>query len=181
VEHERLEGFTAERLDFLLIGGGAEGNDGEHLGLSPAKHCRPMGARQNPHLDGDGTNLVKAAAVDAALLHDHHAADRFLFEILERSFDFLAAFRKLAGNLLDHSQLECFLQITAPQLFGRGCHLAHFVGCGFLHGGDQQRILDDFRRGFLDRPHHSPQFILGIENGQDGAMSGIDGFHQVLF
>ena len=88
MEHKGLKGLAGKGLDFLLVGGGAKGHNGDHLGLAPGEKGRAVGAGQLSYIDRNGPYLVEGASVDPSALFDHHGADHFLFEVFEHRVDF---------------------------------------------------------------------------------------------
>ncbi len=64
--------FGVEVVHHLGITGGAEGNDGHHLGQPPLEQTRPVDALwQQAHLTVDGAHLVQLAAIYPHLLVDN--------------------------------------------------------------------------------------------------------------
>src|SRR5690606_7233253 len=74
VQHEALPRLADQRVDLLLVTGGAERGRDDRLRLAALEQRRAVRARQEPDLAGDGTNGGGLAAVDPAPLIEHHLA-----------------------------------------------------------------------------------------------------------
>ena len=68
---KRFHDLAVDRLDLLLIVGGAERRGHQRLGLAAGEQGRAVHARQHAGLDRDRPDLVERAAVEAhAALED---------------------------------------------------------------------------------------------------------------
>src|SRR5438874_5949625 len=73
-----LLGLRADRVDPLDVRGRAEGRDGERLRLAAREQAGAVGARDEPDLDRDRTDVRQAAAVDPDALVGDEATDGLL-------------------------------------------------------------------------------------------------------
>ena len=88
MEHKGLEGLAHQGLDFLFIRGGAQGGDRQGLGFAPGEDRRAVGAAQQADFPGDGPDVAEAAAVDAALLRQHHVPHQLFLHLRNEALGF---------------------------------------------------------------------------------------------
>src|SRR3989441_832646 len=75
--------FGVERVDHLGHAEHPEGGDVQNLGLAPLEQAGAMGPRHHPHLAGDGTDLVRSAAVQPKAVLDDPPPHEPLLQLLE--------------------------------------------------------------------------------------------------
>src|SRR2546426_909770 len=76
--------------------------DDERLRLAAREERRPVRPRQHLHLARDRADIGEAAAIEAALLADDHAAHDLLVDVLEEVLHFALALRELARERGEH-------------------------------------------------------------------------------
>ena len=65
VVHETLGLLRIEAIQALLFPGGAQGGDGQHLGLAPVEEPRSVGPRRDADLTGYGPDIFRATPIGA--------------------------------------------------------------------------------------------------------------------
>ena len=83
VMHEALGFVDVEAVDALLVPGGAQGEQGEHLGLAPREQAGAVGARRHLDVAVDVPDLVHTAAVGALLVDGDDPAHRLFLHGVE--------------------------------------------------------------------------------------------------
>ena len=121
VKHEALPRLTGERVDLLLVGGGAEGGGDDGLGLTALEQRRAVHAGQEPDVAGNRTDGAFVATVDALPLLGHHLADDVVLALLELLFDELLEagpllVADLGLDLRGHGLLELAVAVVARLL-----------------------------------------------------------------
>src|ERR1035441_5182049 len=80
MQHELLETLAEQRVDLLLIGGGAERDGRERLGLAAGEHGGAMGAWEDLHVGAYIADVGGLAIVDSLVVvedrHPNPRADR---------------------------------------------------------------------------------------------------------
>ena len=77
---KRFHGFAVDRLDLLLVVGGAERGRDQRLRLAAREHRRAVDAGQHAGLDPDGPDLVELAAVEPHAALEHFVAQHLLLQ-----------------------------------------------------------------------------------------------------
>src|SRR6266542_2538090 len=94
--------FDAEAVKYLLIGSGAQGGDGQHLGLPAGEQAGAVRSGQHAYFDGDRADVCGAAAIRALAALQYSVTHFFLQESIERLFDLGHNLGLLVvGSLLD--------------------------------------------------------------------------------
>ena len=167
VEHEALGVFGAQVVYLLRVAHGAEGADAENLRLAAREQPRPVRARQQPNLAGDGADFGKPASVRALAGVENALLERRLKRLVERRRDerrfvliavLLGDFRAYLGGLGVRFIVGQRQRFRQPL----GCVLRHFRGeigvvaaRDVLHlglaefGGEALLQLDDFQIDLL--------------------------------
>jgi ribosomal protein L3 len=86
MEHEMLLELALDRVDQLLVLGGAEGRDHQGLGLAAGEQRRAMGAGQHADFGQDRADGFGVAAVDPKASVKNVVADDVRLELLEQPF-----------------------------------------------------------------------------------------------
>src|SRR6185312_11030422 len=97
VQHEALPALTGQRVDLLLVAGGAERGRDRRLRLAALEERRAVGAREDADLADDRPDRLHVAAVDALLLGEHVLADDVVLAVLELFLDQLLDLGKALG------------------------------------------------------------------------------------
>src|SRR5262249_29098944 len=84
VQHELLVVLADQRVDLLLVGGGAERRHDERLRLTPSEQRRTVRARKHLHLAADRANVGEAAAVESPAIANDGLAHDVLLELVDQ-------------------------------------------------------------------------------------------------
>src|SRR5207248_3065062 len=96
-----------QRVDFLLVGRGAEGDRRQCLGLASCEQCRAVSARQNLHLSAQGADFSRATVVDAAVLLEDYASDTLTQNLFGGFIQFVSTVGETWSKLRDDAVREC--------------------------------------------------------------------------
>src|SRR5206468_4888499 len=113
VMHEPLGVDGRKRVDDLLVTGGSERRDGEHLRLAAGEETGAVRARENADLDRDRPDRLGVAAVRPQALLGHRAPELLLEDRLEGRGDLL---REDGAALLDELRDRLGLQVIEAAL-----------------------------------------------------------------
>ena len=113
VEHEALAPVALDVVEDLLVEDGAEGGDGQGLGLAAGEEGRAVGAGQDADLAGDGADVLEAAAVDAHALVEDGAAEDLVLEVLHEGVEELLLDARRRGRRRTSSLVSATTAATA--------------------------------------------------------------------
>src|SRR4051794_36728235 len=116
-----LLGLEPEAVEPHLLARGAEGGDGERLGLAAREERGPVGARRHADLDRDRADLLRLPAVGADLPHRDAVADDLLLELVEHGLGVGLVLRVgvrggIARVLLEDRRLDGLRRVLALEL-----------------------------------------------------------------
>ncbi len=118
VQHEPLEGRALEGLHLLRIGLGAQGHDGERLGLAALEDRTAVDAGQDAGHGGQRPHLVGGAAVRPLPVVNDHVAHRLPLGLGQQVLDRLFLVGELCDEGLDDVGLGRLGAFLAGQLVG---------------------------------------------------------------
>ncbi len=81
MQHELFVALAHERVDFLLVGGGSEGDSSERLGLAAGEDRGTMRTREHLDLRAERANLGRTAIVDTLILFEDGRGERARAEL----------------------------------------------------------------------------------------------------
>ena len=151
-----------------------QGADGQHLGLSAGEQAGAVDPGQDPHLGGQGANLVLGAAVHPVALQQP-GLDNLLLELVG---DFLQIFVHL-GELLQEKLVPAVdegVPALLPDVLVVGVHGGAGLVHGLLHNLVKERLVEigvlvghfflaNLRHDGTDKLHLLLNFRMGLENG----------------
>ncbi len=178
VVHEAMILFLFERTDQLLIARRAEGEGREHLGLTAGEQRGAVGAREEAGLHVDRPNVLRAAAVRAALVLDDDLAHQALLDAVHDLFDLRAG----VGDALEPRRdlLGDTREVLLPALLvGRLDRLADLLGPGLdgiadLVGRLPERVVSLGLAGLL------AQLLDGAADADAGLLGHADALEDDL-
>ncbi len=176
---EALAVLRREGVQALLLSCGAQGGDGEGLGLAAGEEARTVGAGQDAHLAGDGADLGQAAPVGADAVPEDAGPDLALDLLVEggqqqfRLVGLPEALQKLLPALSDGALALVLLEggddLVYPVL-GEAGHRLPQLGPGLVRcegllglpvlGDDLLLEADDFLVGLMGEANGFQGHIL---------------------
>ena len=146
VEHEAVGVFAHQRVDALLVAGGAERRDDDRLGLAAREERRAVRARQHARANRDGTHRARVAAVDPRLAGQDLVAHDLRFELEDEIVDLVRVVRRRVGGNAFRGDLGIdVLQALLPRLLR--AQLIGFAQRGVGHTRDLAIIASFFAGG----------------------------------
>ena len=146
VEHEAVGVLAHQRVDALLVAGGAERGDDDRLRLAAREERGPVRARQHAGANRDRTHGARVATVDPRLAGEDLVAHDLRLELEHEIVDLVRVARGRVGRDAFGGDLRVdVLQALLPRLLR--AQLIGFAQRGVGHAGDlgDHRVV--LRRG----------------------------------
>ncbi len=188
VQHELFGVVEPEVVHQAVVAPGAEGGGRQHLRLAAREDRGAVRHGQHARLDPDGSDLVGAAAVGAAVLVQHQPAHLGLFRLVVGGLELLQAVLGAVGLGVGHEPLEDAvahgLDGVGPLVLARGEQRLAQAGRGRFarHGLDVGGIdLDGRLEALLGLADLLTHLRDQVDDRLEGLVGGLDGAdHDVL-
>ncbi|KKR74136.1 MAG: hypothetical protein UU16_C0005G0023 [Candidatus Woesebacteria bacterium GW2011_GWA2_40_7] len=166
--------FQSQAVQHLLLAGGAQGGDGQDLGLPAGEKAGAVGARQEAYLAAKGADFRDAAPADApALIQD--AGPYLGLELdIDGGQDFFLGegLAEVPAELL--GELSKHLLALILVLLGQGLRQLHIDDFG--DGFHRRRVSLGFGDGQLGQAHRLPELLLQLDDALVGLVGEFDRF-----